>query len=210
MTCGRFYASLIGFERGPEKIQQWRAAPEENFAMAVNGEVFIDGAGEFTATRAYLLGYYPEDLRRKKIAARCMELAQTGQYNLDRCLRRGDRVTLATVISRFTESVIAMIFLLNRVYRPYYKWAYRAMTELPVLGADASALLERIASAAGSYSERIDGVKQCVTRLCEMIADQLRGQRLSLSDDWFLTAHGERVRLGIKDDYLRSLPTQYE
>lgn len=33
--------------------------------MAVNGEVFYDGLGEFTAVREYLLSGYPEALRRK-------------------------------------------------------------------------------------------------------------------------------------------------
>lgn len=208
-TCGAFYASLIGFERGPQTIAQWRAAPEENYAMAVNGGVFIDGAGEFTATREYLLGYYPEDLRRKKLAACCMALAQTGQYNLDRCFARGDSVTVRTVISRFTESVIAAVFLLNRVFRPYYKWAYRAMTELPVLGADAGALLERIALIPGPDADSIGEIRDCVSRLCAAIAGELRRQGLCSTDDWFLTSHGEQIRLGIGDEYLRSLPTQY-
>jgi hypothetical protein len=209
MTCGAFYKSMIGFERGPETIGQWRAAPEENFAMAVNGEVFVDGAGEFTATREHLLRYYPEDLRRKKIAARCMALAQTGQYNLERCLKRGDLVTAYIVVARFIESAEAMVFLLNRIFRPYYKWAYRAMSELPVLGAVTGALLRR-AALAGASEDGVGIVRQCVSEICALITDELRRQGLATTDDWFLTTHGEQVRQGIADEYLRSLPTQYE
>ncbi|MDR1590269.1 MAG: DUF4037 domain-containing protein [Oscillospiraceae bacterium] len=209
-TCGGFYKSLIGFERGPETIGQWRAVPEENLAMAVNGEVFIDGAGEFTAVREYLLKYYPEDLRRKKIAARCMSLAQTGQYNLDRCLRRGDLVAAYTVTARFIESAEAMVFLLNRAFRPYYKWAYRAMTELPVLGGETGGLLRRIALAGVAEEERSGAIRRYSSEVCALIADELRRQGLVTTDDWFLTTHGEQVRLGIADEYLRSLPTQYE
>ncbi|MDR2357800.1 MAG: DUF4037 domain-containing protein [Oscillospiraceae bacterium] len=205
-TCGDFYKSLVGFARGPETIGQWRAVPDENFAMAVNGEVFIDGAGEFTAVRDYLLGYYPEDLRLKKIAARCMSLAQTGQYNLERCARRGDIVTAYATVARFIESAEAMVFLLNRVFRPYYKWTYRAMTELPILGAETGALLRRAALAGTA----VDTVKRRVAEVCALIADELRRQNLAATDDWFLTTHGEQVRQGIADEYLRSLPTQYE
>ncbi|MDR2665497.1 MAG: DUF4037 domain-containing protein, partial [Oscillospiraceae bacterium] len=144
-TCGGFYKALIGFERGPQTLGQWRAVPEENLAMAVNGAVFMDGAGEFTATRRYLLGYVPEDLRLKRIAAHCMALAQTGQYNYDRCMRRGDSVTAYTTIAKFMDSAVALVFLLNRVFRPYYKWAYRKMAELPVLGERAGGPLRRLA-----------------------------------------------------------------
>jgi hypothetical protein len=210
MTCGEFYKSLIGFARGPETIGQWRAVPEENLAMAVNGAVFIDGAGEFTAIREYLLRYYPEDLRRKKIAARCMSLAQTGQYNFDRCFRRADYVTLRTVISKFTESVIAITFLLNRVFRPYYKWAYRAMTKLPILGSSVGDLLKRMVLVGGINDESISSIRGYLSELCAVIVDELHCQGLSSTDDYFLATHGEEIRLGIGDEYLRSLPAQYE
>jgi hypothetical protein len=210
MTCGEFYRSLIGFPRCPETISQWRTAPEEHFAMAVNGAVFIDGAGEFTATRESLLGYYPEDLRLKKVAAKCMSLAQTGQYNLDRCCRRRDFVAMHAVVSRFMDSCIAMVFLLNRSYRPYYKWAFRAMTALPALGAPAGRLLEEIALAGIADDGAIETVIRAAGELCRMFVGELRRQGVSSSDDWFLTTHGEEARRRISDEYLRSLPTQYE
>ena len=112
----------------------------------VNGAVFRDPAGQFTAVRAYLLEHhYPRDLRLKKIAAKCMAIAQTGQYNFDRCRKRRDWVTLRTVLARFQSETIALVFLLNRVFQPYYKWEFRRMTELPLLG-------ERIGSGPVSYT----------------------------------------------------------
>jgi hypothetical protein len=209
---GAFYKSLVGFESGPQTIAQWRAVPEENLAMAVNGEVFIDGAGEFTATREYLLGYYPEDIRLKKIAARCMALAQTGQYNLDRCARRADIVTALVVLSRFIESATAMVFHLNRAFKPYYKWAYKAMSALPILGKEAGALLDRIARSwdAAAPAAPAASAAPAIADLCALFAAELRRQGLCSTGDWFLTTHGEEVRSLIKDDYLHSLPTQYE
>ena len=102
--------------------------------MAVNGEVFRDGAGEFTSVRNSLLAYYPEDLRKKKIAARCMALAQTGQYNFERVARREDWVTVRTVLAKFTQEAMGLAYHLSRVYRPYYKWTWRKLKELPVMG----------------------------------------------------------------------------
>ena len=226
MTCGEFYTSLTGVPECPKTLNEWLRVPEDNFALAVNGDVFMDGAGDFTKTRTRLLEYFPEDLRRKRISAKCMALAQTGQYNLDRTAKRNDIVTLQSVLSRFTDGSLAMVFLLNRVYKPYYKWAFRAARDLPVLGAETSRLLLRIArsrftagdsgavppagphdgSPAGSLAE----CKECIAELCALFASELRAQGLSETEDWFLTTHAEEVRRGIGDEFLRSLPAQLE
>ena len=210
MTFGDFYSSLIGAADGPQTINEWLRAPEENFAMAVNGEVFVDGCGGFSKTREYLLKYYPEDIRRKRIAARCMALAQTGQYNHERTAKRGDWVTLRAVLARFTDAAIAMTFLLNKAFRPYYKWAYRALIDLPILGAEGAHLLLLIAETAGLDNESFSIRQQSIAELCELFVHELHAQGLSGSDDWFLTAHGEEAMSGIEDNFLRSLPTQYE
>jgi hypothetical protein len=209
-TVGDFYASLIGYSEGPDDIPAWRRIPEDNLAMATNGEVFIDNGGQFTSTREKLLRYYPEDLRRKKLAANCMAIAQTGQYNLSRCFKRRDWVTYRTVLSRFTDSVVAMVFLLNRVFKPYYKWAFRRLTELPVLGGDVGSLLERIA-VSGSPSPAVFKQNECdINAICTLLAGELRSQELAFSNDWFFTSQGEEIQNSIKDTFLRSLPAQYE
>ena len=210
MTCGEFYASLIGAPKGPQSMSEWLRAPEDNLAMSVNGEVFLDNAGEFTKTREYLLNYVPEDLRRKRIAAKCMALAQTGQYNHARTATRDDRVTLRAILARFSDTALAMTFLLNKVYKPYYKWAYRAVRDLPILGEETSRLLLAMADTAGFDDESLDRQRSCITELCAMYANELRTQGLSSADDWFMTAHGEEVHRRITDSFLRSLPTQHE
>ena len=210
MTAGSFYESLIGFPEGPQSIQQWRMVPQENLAMAVNGEVFCDGAGLFTKTRDYLLRFYPEHLRMKKIAARCMAIAQTGQYNLSRCALRGDFVTFRTVLSRFNDEVIGLVFLLNRVFMPYYKWAYRRMTELPILGAEIGRELYDLALLSGSGSEVLKNQEACVSRICCALIGELQRQGLASSEDWFMATHGAEVQSKITDAFLINLPPQYE
>ena len=209
-TVSDFYASLIGAPYGPQNIQEWRRVPEENLAMSVNGEVFTDNAGEFTKTRNYILKYYPEDLRLKKIAARCMALSQTGQYNLDRVSKRQDSVTLRTVLSRFTDSAISMTFLLNKVFSPYYKWAFKRMTELPVLGGEVGALLNKIAETGGLDTASLSEIRGFISEICGLFASELRKQGVSSSDDWFLVSHGEEAQRRICDEWLKKLPTQYE
>ncbi len=210
MTVGDFYRGLIGFPDGPQSILDWRLIPQENLALAVNGEVFCDGAGEFTKTRKYLLGFYPEQLRMKKIAARCMAIAQTGQYNLNRCIKREDWVTLRTVLSRFNDEVIGLVFLLNRVYKPYYKWAYRRMTELPILGATLGKELYSLALLSALDSDTFIKQEEGISRICSALISELIRQELASSDDWFMATQGAEVQSRITDDFLRRLPPQYE
>jgi len=209
-TAGDFYKSLVGCPEGPDSIADWRRIPEENLAMAVNGEVFTDNGGVFTATREKLLQYYPEDLRRKKLAARCMALAQTGQYNLVRCYKRQDWVTYKTVLARFTDSAIAAVFLLNRVFRPYYKWAWRRLTELPVLGEAVGGLLRSIAVTGLAPCDAYGENQSDIDKICALLVGELQRQQLASSGDWFLTTQGEEIQRGIRDSFLRSLPAQYE
>jgi len=210
VTVGDFYAGLIGFPEGPKTVQEWRAVPQENLALAVNGEVFTDPLGRFTATREYLQRFFPEPLRLKKIAARCMAIAQTGQYNLRRSRTREDWVTFRTVLSRFTDEAAGLVFLLNRVYKPYYKWVWRRMKELPILGELIAGELLALAELSGLDDETFKKQEDCISRICASLISELRRQGLSNSNDWFLATHGEQVQALINDGFLSRLPPQYE
>jgi len=222
-TPDRFYQHLVGFPHGPSSVLEWRRVPEESLALCVNGRVFSDPLGEFSLTRQHLLEYYPEDLRRKKIAARCLAAAQTGQYNFLRCAQRGDTVAKELTLSRFAQDVIHLVFLLNRRYMPYYKWSYRAMCDLEVLSTDVAPELERLWSDEVVEGELDLGTRlvfevssrdRCravvVERICSLIACELRRQGLSGSSSSFLVEHGEAVQATINDPDLARIPTQYE
>lgn len=210
MTVGDFYKQLIGFPEGPETLDQWRIVPEENLAMTVNGEIFSDPTTQFTAVREKLLRYIPEDLRLKRISAKCMAIAQTGQYNFRRMASRNDWVTVQTTLSRFNDAVIALVFLLNKVYRPYYKWAWRKMTELPILGAELSGLLQKLCLVEGFTESTLVARDRVISEICGKLINELHCQHLAESDDWFMTTHGEEIRSKIGNNFLRSLPAQYE
>ena len=83
---GTFYKRFIGFDHVPANMEEWRIVPEGNLAVCTNGKVFTDPLGEFTKFRNGLKAYYPKDVRLKKIASRCMTIAQSGQYNFMRCI----------------------------------------------------------------------------------------------------------------------------
>ena len=77
MATEGFYRRFLGMERAPENWREWRAIPEYHLCSCTNGAVFMDNEGAFSAVRKALLAYYPEGVRLKKIAARCMVMAQT-------------------------------------------------------------------------------------------------------------------------------------
>jgi len=206
-TVGEFYKSLTGLEHAPQTLGQWINIPEENLAMAVNGQVFLDNGGQFSQIRAALLDYFPEDLRLKRLSYACMKAAQTGQYNLPRCFARGDIVTARTTLQIFIDNVIHAVFLLNRRYRPYFKWRFRAMTALPL---QISGLAEKLTALAetelSGQSVRI--IDSCED-ICSMLAQTLRSENLTVSPDVYLIPHGEELRAKIQNPALRDLPAQY-
>ncbi|OFK23685.1 DUF4037 domain-containing protein [Olsenella sp. HMSC062G07] len=206
MTVSAFYTELIGRADVPVGWRSWRDIPEENLLLATNGAVFVDGPGTFSAVRRGLLGYYPRDLWLKRMAARCMALAQTGQYNLARMAARGDVVAVNQTLARFIDEAEQLTFLLNRAYRPYYKWAWRMLCELPELGPQVGELLRRLVGAADDR----EGRQRLVDEVCALLLGELRRQGLVTTGDWFLATAGAELQGLIDDPVLRAVPPQYD
>ena len=206
-----FYRRFVRCDHVPATLAEWRALPETYLATATNGRVFADGLGEFSAFRAGLLAFYPEDLRLKKLAARCAVAGQSGQYNYRRSVARGELVAAHFALSTFMESVISLIYLLNKRYRPFYKWMHRGMRELPVLGApcyqslaDLCAEADQAADATFAARERI------IEEISVSIIARLTIEGLSDSDSDFLLDHAHAVQATIENQALRSLPVMME
>ena len=207
-TVGEFFRSLMGCEGRPKTLQEWLRAPEEQLCMCCNGAVFHEGDGTFSRVQAEIRAYYPEDIRLKRLAAACMTAAQAGQYNALRMAKRGDFVTVQTALSRFTEKTIRIVYLLNRVYRPYYKWAFRGMCELPILGEELGMLLRELNAVSGFSEAAMTEREALIERICGRIVQELGRQGLTDETDSFLAVHGERIRSRIGLDVLRELPVQ--
>lgn len=199
-----FYRRLIGLPRAPETFYEWLRLPEHALAEAVNGAVFCDGLGAFSAVRKTLLSYYPEDVRLKKIAARAALCAQSGQYNFPRCQKHGEREAAQFALYEFAAHASALLFLLNRSYMPYYKWRFRKLRELPKYREEAELLAKLLCGEGryGSGEERIfSEIEQISGRLCEA----LRREGLSDAPGSFLEPHAYSVTERIEDAALRNL-----
>jgi hypothetical protein len=200
MSTDAFYASFIGLSKVPENWGQWLAIPEPSLAACTNGRVFTDPPGEFSSIRRELLNHYPEDIRLKKIAARCMTAAQSGQYNYPRSLRRNAAYPAFQALAKFCEDAVSLVFLLNKRYMPFYKWALTAARSLPLLGAEISEAVENLISESeGREKERR------IETICAKLIKALKAQDLSDSPSDFLLDHGPRVHSRIRDEKIKRL-----
>lgn len=193
-----FYRKFTGKENGPETLNEWRMIPETNLSIVTNGSVFSDPLGEFTKIRNRLLEYYPEDIRLDKIASRCMKIAQSGQYNLGRCLKRGEFVAARIAEAEFINESIYMIYLLNKKYMPFYKWMHKDMQFLPILGKEVHNLLNNLISIQNSEKP------ETAEKICGLIINELKIQGISENKSDFLLDHGPDIQRKISDESLRN------
>lgn len=196
MTIGNFYQRLLGIKGLPEKDSDWLYIPEDRLAAATNGCVFADPLGKFTKIREYL-HYYPENIRIRKLAQELALMAQTGQYNYGRMLKRGDSFSAQMQLADFMKHTIKAVYLLNKKYAPHDKWLYRGMKELPVLQEITGLLstiqeLSRVDTLKGTTSSD-NFIAMNIEIIAKLMMYELQKQGLSKNDDTFLMVQAEEI-----------------
>ncbi len=199
----KFYRDKTGGEKGPRSLQDWLFVPEYTLAEAVNGEIFSDLSGKFTEIRESLLRGYPEDVRKKKIAARAAYMAQSGQYNYRRCLARGEMGAARLALDLFVSHTIQMIYLLNNRYCPYYKWIFRGMNRLSLLGELSEGLTALLC--APDSDENIKVKMALIEQICGQVISELKKQGLSDESSDYLEPHAFAVMQTIEDGNLKKM-----
>ncbi len=199
VTVKDFFESFTGLGRLPESAGEWLRIPEYALNAATNGEIFVNGSEEFKRYRETLINGMPEDVRRKKLAARLAVMAQAGQYNYPRLLKRGDSGAAALAAAEFVTKGLEVLFILNKKYAPYYKWLFRAARELEIAG-ELTDDFEYVVNAPQSEekAERIE-------RVSAAIIAELKRQGYSSSRDSYLEAHAVSVNSLIRDKDLIGL-----
>jgi hypothetical protein len=200
-----FYTKFTGLPRAPESLEEWRRIPEHFLAAAVSGAVFEDALGAFSAIRNRLLGFYPEDIRLKKLAARAAGMAQAGQYNYARCVRRGEAAAALRALSEFVGAACSAAHLLNRKYTPWYKWAHRSLRDLEVVP-ETYELIGALCADGTAARRRIDLIEE----LCALVIAALKAQGLTSESSDFLLDHGPAILQGIKDERIRAMHVMAE
>ncbi|MBO4694257.1 MAG: DUF4037 domain-containing protein [Clostridia bacterium] len=197
-----FFAQKIGSADGVLDISQWLSIPEQALLEATNGTLFFDNYGEVTKIRESLK-YLPEDIRLKKIAGNLLMMAQSGQYNYMRCIEHGDTAAAQLAVYEFVEHAISTVFLLNKAYKPYYKWCFKALRALPELSIEAEIFEYLITTdnTADLCKEKYDAIESVAAD----IVDLLMKQNITNAICGDLEKHAYSVNDAIADAGIRNL-----
>lgn len=203
---GAYFTEKIGCPVEQMTMDSWLRLPDYVLAEAVNGEVFYDGAGLLSACRKTLKDI-PEDVRKKRLAGCLLLMAQSGQYNYRRCLAHGETGAAQLAVSEFVQQTLSCVFLLNRVWAPYYKWRFRALRELTG-GEDLARSLEWLLTTDNSAAIAEDKYFS-MEGIASQIIDLLQEQALTRADCGDLEKHAYSVNDGIGDGEIRNLHILY-
>src|SRR5450432_380191 len=85
-----FLTRTIGIDHPPSSYAEWLHLPEEDIIHVINGAVWHDPSGQFTAVRQAFQSHYPEPVRLRRIAHWCRYFSGMGSYALKRALLRNN------------------------------------------------------------------------------------------------------------------------
>ena len=204
MRISKFYRELVGAE-SYEEID-WRQVTDYSLAAAVNGQVFRDAEGVFTAFRNKLEKGYPEKIRYLKLAESAARFSQTAQYNFSRLLQRGDRLTARMMVWDGVKEAMKLQHYIEGKYVPHDKWLHRSMEESQA-GRDVGALINEITAAievrGAQEKGNFDGVQtqragdsnvsQAIEKLGEYFAMEMYNLDLISDIDPYLDAHSQEL-----------------
>lgn len=196
-----FYSAKCGSKNGELSVNDWLTLPDFYLAEATNGEIFFDGLGEFSAIREKLLNM-PNDVFLKKLAGNLLLMKQSGQYNYERILSHGERAGAQLAVIEFCKAAINVVFLLNKRYKPFYKWIFRAFSALPKFS-HLSAEIEFLLTS--DNDRNTAAVKHGVIEdICGEIADYLIENKMTKATCHDLEKHAYSVNDSIADAEIRN------
>lgn len=201
MRLGDFLEARTGRRDGALRLEDWLRLDEQYLAELVGGALFWTGDGVFAGLRERL-ARQPADVRCKKLAGRLLLMAQAGQYNYLRCLAHGEPAAAQLAVGEFVRHAIAVLFLLNQRYLPYYKWQFRALRELPLLSEEAETLELLLTTDNGPAMAQAKA--DLMENLASAVITVLQDQGLSEAVCGDLEKHAYSVNDHIADPSLRN------
>lgn len=172
-TITGFYQRLLGKENFPQGAEKscegirWAQISDEALAAAVNGQVFADPEGSFSAVRDFLRKGFPERIYYLKLAEGCARFAQSAQYNFGRMAGRGDRVAAELSLAEGMKQAMKLLYYMDGEYPPHDKWLYRGIAEKEEY-ADEAALILRLMEK-GSDQEKIGLIEELAGKLSQKL-----------------------------------------
>lgn len=203
MRISDFYRRFTGLPGAPEAWQDWLYLPMYSLAQAVNGAVFRDDLGHFSRIRNVIAHGMPEDVRRKRIAARLALMAQSGQYNYTRCLAHGQQGAAMLALSEFVTNTAQLLYLLDGKYAPYYKWLLRGVGTLSALPELADTLEFLLTAENDRSGQKLKA--EIIEDIASQIVAELNARQLSCIDSLSLETQAFHVQSHIESMAIRSL-----
>lgn len=204
-----FFRALIGTD-DYEKID-WRQVSDAGLAACVNGVVFRDDEGVFSAFRRKLEEGYPEEIRYLKLAESAARFSQTLQYNYPRMLGRGDMLSARMLAWEGVGEAMKLQHYIEGKYPPHDKWLHRSLQESEE-GKEVAGMLASVAGRlSGEFSQEPAGARRQengrqdgqgigetgsadpVRRLAEHFAMELYGAGYISDTESYLDAHSEEL-----------------
>ena len=219
-----FLKEKTGTLDGNLSTYDWFNIPEESLAELTNGEIWRDDSRIITNIRLKL-STFPEDIKLKKIAGELLIMAQSGQYNYERCFAHDEFGAARLALYEFVNATLHITFLLNEVYMPFYKWRFRALRDLSwpktfktkselnnIAGVEDDNLvefpLERKLENLLSVTDNVmmsDKVKTDIDTIARVVVERLKNDGLSDLDETYLEKHAYEVNNKIKNINIRNM-----
>ncbi len=199
-----FFINKVGSPDGQLSTNSWLTIPESFLAEATNGEIFYDGAGIITDIRRRLKNM-PEDIRLKRLAGNLVMMEQSGLYNYNRCISHGETAAAQLALTEFCKTTLAVAFLLNKTYMPYYKWAFKALRRLQKLGTIYDGLEFLISS--DNSQDNIKLKNEIINDISAMVLNCTK--ELSNNGSNELSVQASALNEQIKDSEIRNLNILY-
>lgn len=169
-----FLQRTIGLDHAPTTYTEWLNIPEEDIIHMINGEVWYDPPGKFTAIRQTLNNYYPEPVRLRRIAHWCRYFSGMGTYALKRAILRDNDFYATTRFSNAIRLGIQLAFLLDKRYFPYDKWLMAYFERLPRLAEPLRPLVNEAVKLSTPWERKLDLLHRLADVLDRtMVADGL-------------------------------------
>ncbi len=197
-----FFRNRCGTSDGILTVSDWLTIPEHYLLECVNGKIFCDNYGKVTEIRERL-SYMPKDIRLKKIAGNLLMMAQSGQYNFNRCIRHNETAAAQLAVFEYVNSAISVFFLLNKRYRPYYKWAFKALRELPSLS-ESSKDFETLMTTEND-GDIAEDKYYIIEDIASKVIDKLISEDLTSANCGDLEKHAYSVNDRIQDGTIRNM-----
>lgn len=189
-TADGFFRALLGRCDVPTDPLDWMTLPDHAIAAATNGKIFRDDGGLMTTRREGFRYGMPSDVRKQKLAARLALMAQAGEYNYPRMLSRGDEPAARLAVGEYVRHALAAVFLSAGEPRPYYKWQFRALRDLPCLsetyeplstlvrGGDRETTLGAINAVSDALARALSAGSTPIGRLAQELHASIRDRRI--------------------------------